>query len=153
MHYQLMTLNAEYAAALDEDQLEQWPNFFTAHCRYRVTTRSNFRRGMPAGLIYADSRDMLADRVLSLRKANVYEAQQYRHVIGLPRIMAAANGVPSRAITSFVVLRISRQGHTDIFASGDYHDELATEEGELRFAVRDVVCDSSRIDTLLAIPL
>ncbi len=153
MHDQLIQLNAEYAATIDDDRLEQWPDFFTPDCRYRVTTRDNFRRNLPAGLIYADSRDMLADRVLSLRKANVYEAQRYRHVIGVPRLMESVEGEPRRAITSFVVLRISRQGHTEIFASGDYHDEVATVDAQLRLRLRDVVCDSSRIDTLLAIPL
>ena len=56
--------------------------------RYRVTTAENLERGLPLGLIYATSRAMLRDRVRSLRDANVYEAQRYRHVIGPPLIDA-----------------------------------------------------------------
>jgi hypothetical protein len=41
----------------------------------------------------------------------------------------------------------------DLFATGRYLDLLEEEEGALRFRERIVVCDSSRVDTLLAIPL
>jgi hypothetical protein len=41
----------------------------------------------------------------------------------------------------------------DLFATGRYLDRLVDQAGTLRFRERVVVCDSSRIDTLLAIPL
>jgi len=153
MHNRLIQLNADYAAAIDDDRLEDWPGFFAADCLYRVTTRANYRRGLPAGLIYADSRDMLADRVLSLRKANVYEMQSYRHLVGVPRVLRADPQGGLKAATSFLVMRIDRQGGTDVFATGQYLDEIGADGDGLRFKVRDVVCDSSRIDTLLALPL
>lgn len=153
MHDRLIQLNAEYAAAIDDGRLEDWPGFFTERCLYRVTTRDNYRRGMPAGLIYADSRDMLADRVLSLRKANVYETQSYRHVIGMPRVLPGPAQQGPKVATSFMVMRIDRQGHTGIFASGEYLDVVETHGDVVQLRERDVVCDSSRIDTLLALPL
>jgi 3-phenylpropionate/cinnamic acid dioxygenase small subunit len=149
----LIALNAEYAAALDDDRLEAWPAFFTEDCFYRITTLQNHQRKLPAGLVYADSRQMLADRILSLRKANVYEAQHYRHLLGLPRVVGE-QGAMATVETGFAVLRIMRTGETTIFASGRYLDEVVrAEDGNLRLHKRDVVCDSNRIDTLLAIPL
>lgn len=149
----LITLNAEYAAALDDDRLEDWPGFFTEDCFYRITTLQNHQRKLEAGLVYADSRQMLADRILSLRKANVYEAQRYRHLLGLPRVVRQ-EGDTARVETGFAVLRIMRTGETTIFASGRYFDEVVrSADGTLRLKARDVVCDSNRIDTLLAIPL
>ena len=82
----LMQLNAEYAAVLDEDRLEAWPEFFVSDCLYKITSADNIRDGNEAGIVYADSRAMLADRVLALRRANIYERQSYRHMIGLPRL-------------------------------------------------------------------
>src|SRR4051794_1931950 len=73
----LMQLNAEYAAVLDEDRLEAWPDFFVADCLYKITSADNVRVGNEAGIVYADSRAMLADRVLALRRANIYERQSY----------------------------------------------------------------------------
>ena len=80
LQLKVQDLNARYVQAIDDNQLEAWPDFFTEDCRYRVTTAENLERGLPLGLIYATSRAMLRDRVRSLRDANVYEAQRYRHM-------------------------------------------------------------------------
>jgi 3-phenylpropionate/cinnamic acid dioxygenase small subunit len=145
-------LNARYAQAIDDDKLEAWPDFFTEQGRYRVTTAENFERGLPLGMIYATSRAMLRDRVRSLREANVYEAQRYRHVIGVP-LIASAEGSAVRAQTSFIVARVMHSGETTLFATGRYHDHVVLDDGEARFAEKIVILDSRLIDTLLAIPL
>jgi len=149
----LASLNAAYAAALDADRLEQWPDFFTEDCLYKVTTAENHRKGLQAGVIYADSRDMLHDRVFALRKANIYEPQSYRHIIGLPAILDQTAEVTT-AEAPFVVVRTMRDGEMKIFAAGRYLDRVRDDTaGRLRFAERLVICDSPRFDTLLAIPL
>jgi 3-phenylpropionate/cinnamic acid dioxygenase small subunit len=145
-------LNADYARAIDDDRLEDWPGFFVERCVYKITSADNYRRGLPAGIVYADSQGMLRDRVAALREANIYERQAYRHVIGLPAILGEADGAV-RAEAPFLVVRIVRGGAMDLFATGRYLDTLVDDGGALRFRERLVVCDSSRIDTLLAIPL
>jgi anthranilate 1,2-dioxygenase small subunit/terephthalate 1,2-dioxygenase oxygenase component beta subunit len=150
----LLDLNARYAEAIDDDRLEDWPGFFTEQARYVVTTAENFTRGLPLGLIYATSRAMLRDRVRSLREANVYEAQRYRHVVGVPLIEAAGPDGVCRARTNFLVVRIMHSGESLLFASGVYRDRIVRKaDGGLWFAERVVVLDSRQIDTLLAIPL
>ena len=145
-------LNAAYAATIDDDRLEAWPDFFVDDCLYKITSAENHRSGYSAGIIYADSRAMLRDRVTALRTANIYERQSYRHIVGLPVLGATgADGIASE--TPFLVLRIMRDGRTDLFASGVYLDRICEEGGNLRFAQRIVVCDSGHFDTLLAIPL
>ena len=146
-------LLARYIQAIDDDRLEAWPDFFTEECRYLVTTAENVEQELPLGLIYATSRAMLRDRVRSLREANVYEAQRYRHVIG-PPLIEPAEGDSVRARTNFIVVRIMHTGETMIFASGHYDDRIVlTETGGARFAEKVVILDSRQIDTLLAIPL
>ncbi len=145
-------LNASYAAAIDADRLEAWPDFFVDDCLYKITSSENYRRGYRAGVIYADSRAMLRDRVTALRTANIYERQSYRHIIGLP-VLGATGTDGVAAETPFLVARIMRDGRTDLFATGVYIDRLRDEASGLRFAERIVVCDSSHFDTLLAIPL
>ena len=46
-----------------------------------------------------------------------------------------------------------RDGAMALFATGRYLDVVVEEAGALRFRERVVVCDASRVDTLLAIPL
>jgi 3-phenylpropionate/cinnamic acid dioxygenase small subunit len=148
MLFRLTALNADYAAAIDDDRLEEWPGFFPEDCLYKITSADNLRDGNEAGVVYADSRAMLADRVLALRRANIYERQTYRHIVGLPRMTGAAT-----AETPFLVVRTMRDGRMDLFAAGRYRDRLIDENGVLRFAERIVICDSSHFDTLVAIPL
>ncbi len=152
MNDKVLQLNSQYARALDDDRLEEWPGFFTAQCLYKVTSADNHAKGMEAGLIYADSRGMLEDRVTALRQANIYERQAYRHIVGAPAILGGKDGA-LQAETAFLVVRIMRDGRMDVFACGRYLDDLVEEPGGLKFRQRIVVCDSSRFDTLLAIPL
>jgi 3-phenylpropionate/cinnamic acid dioxygenase small subunit len=145
-------LNAAYAATIDNDRLEAWPDFFVDDCLYKITSAENCKRGYAAGVVYADSRAMLRDRVTALRTANIYERQSYRHIIGLP-VVGSATPDGIIAETPFLVARIMRNGRTDLFATGVYLDKLREEACQLRFAERIVVCDSGHFDTLLAIPL
>jgi 3-phenylpropionate/cinnamic acid dioxygenase small subunit len=148
----LAALNAAYAATIDQDRLEAWPDFFVADCLYKITSADNHRRGYAAGVVYADSRAMLRDRITALRTANIYERQNYRHIVGLPVIVSeAADGIVAE--TPFLVVRIVRDARTELFATGVYLDKLREADGQLRFVERIVVCDSGHFDTLLAIPL
>ena len=148
----IAALNAEYAAAIDDDRLEDWPGFFVDDCLYKITSADNLRDGNEAGIVYADSRSMLADRVLALRRANVYERQTYRHIVSTPRVLESGpDGIV--ADSPFLVVRTMRDGRMDLFAAGLYRDRLLDEAGVLRFAERIVICDSSHFDTLVAIPL
>jgi anthranilate 1,2-dioxygenase small subunit len=94
----------------------------------------------------------LLDRVSALREANIYERQSYRHIIGQPCILSEEGG-EIRSETPFLVARIVQDGDTDVFATGRYLDLYMLEDGQPKLQERTVVCDSSRIDTLLAIPL
>jgi anthranilate 1,2-dioxygenase small subunit/terephthalate 1,2-dioxygenase oxygenase component beta subunit len=145
-------LNARYADAIDADRLETWPDFFLDDGIYRVTTAENVAQGLPLSLMYATSRAMLRDRVTALRRANVYESQRYRHVVGTPLITAADNG-SVMARTSFMTVRIMRTGDTLLFATGCYEDRVALGPDGARFAEKTVILDSRQIDTLMAIPL
>jgi len=153
LQFSIQDLGARYAHAIDDDRLEEWPEFFTEKGRYIVTTADNAAQGLPAALIYATSRAIIRDRVKSLREANIYEGQRYRHVIGTPLIAKAENGsIVSRS--SFLVVRIMHTGESILFATGVYRDRIEVAgDGTLRLAERIVVLDSQQIDTLLAIPL
>ncbi|MGZ3351145.1 MAG: aromatic-ring-hydroxylating dioxygenase subunit beta [Xanthobacteraceae bacterium] len=152
LQLKIQDLNVRYAQAIDDNQLEAWPDFFTEDGRYRVTTAENFERGLPLSMIYATSRAMLRDRVRSLRDANVYEAQRYRHIVA-PPLLTGDEGRGTRARTGFLVARIMHTGETTLFASGRYEDHVVLDDGVARFAEKVVILDSRLIDTLLAIPL
>jgi anthranilate 1,2-dioxygenase small subunit len=149
---QLETLYTDYAACLDSDAIERWPEFFVEDCVYRVTSAENYDAGLPIGVIYATSKNMLKDRVNALRQANIYEPQRYRHLISGFRI--ERDDVDTLEVTAnFLVVRTMQDGAMTLFAAGRYVDSVVRGAAGWHFARKIVVLDSRRIDTLLAIPL
>jgi 3-phenylpropionate/cinnamic acid dioxygenase small subunit len=144
-------LHARYAHALDSDRLEDWPNFFTENGTYRITTAESEARGLPLPVLYAEGRPMLRDRIASLRHANIYEPQRYRHVVSCV-LAESVDGKTATSTANFLVVRVMENGETLLFASGRYVDRIALTP-EPKYEERTVICDSRRFDTLLAIPL
>jgi len=145
-------LYADYAHCLDNDELGAWPEFFTEDCAYRITSAENFEAGLPLGIVYATSKAMLVDRVMALRKANIYEPQRYRHLIGALKIGAAEDGVVP-VVANLIVVRTMQDGEMMLFAAGRSVDRLVRQGEGWKFAKKDIVLDSRQIDTLLSIPL
>jgi len=148
----IMAFHAAYIRCIDNDDLEAWPNSFADECLYKITTAENHRLGLEAGIIFANSKRMLIDRVAALRGVNIYEKQSYRHILGLPNILKNG-GLEADTETPFLVVRIMHNGQSDLFASGVYIDTFRSKGDMLLLTKRFVVCDSSRIDTLVALPL
>ena len=147
-------LLARYVHAIDEDRLEEWPDFFVETGCYRITTAENHEQGLPLPVLYADSRAMLRDRVSALRHANIYEPQRYRHTVSATLVERRDANV-ALAASHFQVVRIMHSGESKLFASGRYLDRIRLngDGGRPQFEERIVVLDSRSVDTLLAIPL
>ena len=146
------TLYADYAECIDEDRLEEWPEFFVEACHYLITSRDSHLAGLRHGVIYGASRGMLHDRVTALRRVLMFEPHRYRHIVGAVRLGPVRDGV-AEARAGFLAARIMHDGETSLFASGRYLDRIAIDAKPFRFIERLVVLDSQKIDTLLVIPL
>jgi anthranilate 1,2-dioxygenase small subunit len=143
-------LLAEYGALLDAARYDDWLALFAAECRYVVMPRENWERGLPAGLIWCDSRAMLEDRIMALREANKYNIHCDRHLIGLPRF-ATADGLAIEA--AFAVYQTDQEGESRLFATGLYRDRLEASGPVLKIADKLVLLDTFAVPTLLASPL
>ena len=145
-------LMMEYVHAIDNNELERWPRFFTEKCLYQIISRADHELGRPIGAWFCDSRGMLEDRVSSIREVNVFEPHVYRHVIGPTEVLDAGNGAYATQ-TSYIVVRTMHDGEMTLFSAGRYVDEITVEDGTARLRKRVVVTDSWRYDTLIAIPI
>jgi 3-phenylpropionate/cinnamic acid dioxygenase small subunit len=148
----VLALYADYGALIDAGDFDAWLGLFCRECSYHVVPRENHERGLPAGLVYCDSRGMLEDRIRALREANKYNIHNDRHLIGLPRI-AGADGRSVAVEAPFAVFQSDQEGESRLFAAGLYRDELAIENGRLKFRGKLVLLDSFAVPTLLATPL
>lgn len=150
--HRIDTLNRRYGHVIDEDQLEDWPAFFTEDARYMITTRQNHEANMPVGLILCENRGMMEDRISALRVANLFEPHSYRHLID-PPVVTEQKSTEVWVQTSFACFRTVQASAPEIFCTGKYLDRIVDDGQVLRFKERVVVCDSERIDTLIVIPL
>ena len=151
--YRVERRTADYIGCIDDNALERWPAFFTEDGLYRIVSRDNYTRHMPASLLYCRGQGMMHDRIAALRRANVYEPHLYRHLVAGTRLIRQEPGGGWRLTTNFQVVRTMHTGEMVVFAVGFYDDVLVERDGTLLFHEKTVVCDSSRIDTLLVIPL
>lgn len=145
-------LIADYAHAIDDDRLEEWPDFFTDDCSYRIINRENHAKGRRVGIMDCSSKGMLRDRILALREANVYEPHFYRHLQSGIRI-TGMDGDAYVVETSFAIVRTMQEGDMSIFCAGKFVDEIVFDGDTPLFRKRLVVTDSNRIHTLIVIPI
>ena len=149
----ILALQAAYIRCIDNNALEAWPDFFLDQCLYVVTSAENHKAGFEGGIIYADTKGMLIDRIAALRQANIYEKQSYRHILGLPHMSRRTAATRPRArrrswwCASCTTARATSSQPASISTA------TASQGNDLKFAKRLVVCDSSRVDTLMALPL
>ncbi|EXS69433.1 MULTISPECIES: aromatic-ring-hydroxylating dioxygenase subunit beta [unclassified Sphingobium] len=146
------SLNAAYGLCLDDGRLEDWPEFFVEDCLYQVIARENVDNGLPAAVMYCDSKGMLVDRVVALRHANVFPEQFSRHLISRA-VVTGSDGNTVTAEASYAVLQTRNDGETRIYNAGKYIDRLLVKDGAARLISRTCVYDTHRIATLLATPI
>lgn len=145
-------LLAEYGALIDAAKYDEWLGLFAEECRYQVVPRENYDRGLPAALIYCDSRAVLEDRIRALREVNKYNIHTDRHIIGLPRILGReADGLSVEA--PFAVYQTDQEGETRLFATGLYRDRLEPAGAGLRIHDKLILLDTFAVPSLLATPL
>ena len=142
-------LLAEYGALIDLAKFDEWLDLFAKECRYQIVPRENFDRGLPAALVFCDSRAMLEDRIRALREANKYNIHTDRHVIGLPRIFDD----PLAVEAPFAVYQTDQEGETRLFVTGLYRDRLEISGRGLKIRDKLILLDTFAVPTLLATPL
>ncbi len=152
LHWELASLQDDYAAAIDDDRLEDWPTFFVDDCLYEIIPRENEKLGLTAPVIYCDNAAMLRDRVVSLRNANIYSHQCYKHFLSAIRIV---DQDPKRVkfTSNYLVINTDIEGQSSIYQTGVYQDTVVKVDGMWKFKVKRVVYDTSKVKTLLAYPI
>lgn len=141
----------DYAHALDDVRIDEWPRFFSEDGIYQITTRENLEAGYPIGIVYCDGQGMMRDRIEALKSANIFESHYYCHLLGRPSLREERPGLIA-ARSNFSVLRTMQDGQAEMFASGKFLDLIALEPAP-KFRERRVILDSRRIDILLVYPL
>ncbi len=152
LRQRLADLYAGYDTALDEGELERWPDFFTEAGIYKITPRENYEAGLPAAMIACESRAMLADRVVAIRETTLYAPRIIRRVMGAPSLLAIDDG-EMRLAQSFALFETMLNETSTVFLCGRCYDRVVDESGTLKFAERTCVTDATNIPLSLIFPI
>ena len=152
LYYRVKQLYDAYGDCIDEARYDQWPDFFEDDCFYQITTREAYLKKLPIGIIQCNSKGMMIDRINSMHRANIFEPHRYRHLLGAMRAELAEDGVV-RSRMGFGVVRTMESGDSSLFLSGVWYDEIVETTQGLRFRKKVAVLDSSRVDTLIVVPV
>ena len=150
--YKVNALHADYAAAIDEDRLEDWLELFTEDASYSIVSRENVAQGLPLALVSCQGRGMLEDRVVALRHANVYNLHLDRHIIGSIGIVDVTGDIAS-VKSNYALYQSDMDGNSYLFSVGCYEDELLITAERALIKSKRVIYDTIKIKNLLAYPI
>jgi anthranilate 1,2-dioxygenase small subunit len=152
VHAAATELMHEYAERIDSDRLEEWIELFTEDAQYRVIPRENVEQNLPAPIILCTNKNMLRDRIVSLRSANEFNLHYDRHIVGPPRVRPQGGNLWS-VEANYAVFQTTMEGVSKLFSVGRYIDKVRFEGDSLLFSDKLVIVDTFSIPTLLATPL
>ena len=148
----LEQLYADYAACLDEERFEDWPEFFSDPCLYKIVPRENFERGLPLATWLCESKGYLADRVTAIRKTAVYAPRYVRRVVSGIRVLGWTDAV-LEVRASYLAVETLQDELTRVFNAGQYRDKLVVDGGKLKFREKLCIFDSILVPNSLIYPL
>ena len=161
---ELEAFYADYAETLNDEAFEAWPAFFTERAFYQITSRENFERNLPIGLMRCESRGMLEDRVVAIRQTAYYGPRSIRRLVSgvrahgwqqteQPGDQQGETRNTLKATASYLAVETLPDELTRVFNAGKYVDELVVVDGQLRFSSRICVYDTLLIPNTLVYPL
>jgi anthranilate 1,2-dioxygenase small subunit len=142
----------EYVELIDADRLEEWLALFAEDCVYRVNARENEEQNLPAPILLCTNKNMLRDRITSLRNANEYNLHYDRHLVSGIRVKDTVDGI-ARVEANYAVIQTDMEGRSRIFSVGRYRDRVRWDGERLVLVEKLVVMDTFAVPTLLATPL
>ena len=152
LRHEIEALYADYAEALDDNELERWPDFFVEDCLYKLVPRENWERKLPIALMLCESKGMLRDRVNAVRNTALYAPRTFRHLIGQFRI-EAETPERMRVRANYVVFQTLVDDLTRIQNAGKYIDLVVRTPDGLRFREKICVFDSVLVPNSLIYPV
>ena len=150
--FAVQDLYADYVRCVDDTKYEEWPDFFTDECMYRIVSRENFDAGLQTSTLALESKAMLRDRVYGMNDTMYHAPYLQRHVVGMPKIHSADDR-EIRAEANYVVLRTKLDSFSEVFNTGRYIDTIVKQDGRLRFKSRICVFDSELVPNSIVYPI
>jgi len=145
--------NAEYCAVLDNNLIENWPDFFCEDAVYRITARENVELNLPVGLVYAEGRDMMHDRAIAVSRTQMYAPRYFQHMVTNTRIIDQNDAGEIEAEANFLLMETLVESPSTVHLVGRYYDTFVRSGDRLLLKERQVVYDTTILANDLAYPV
>ena len=142
----------DYVELIDADKLEEWLELFTEDCSYKVVSRENVEQNLVVPFVLCTNKNMLRDRIVSLREANKYNLHYDHHIVSNVRVRPMEGGMATLS-ASYAVYQTTLEGRSQLFSVGRYQDKVRWEGDRLKFVEKLVITDTFAVLSLLATPL
>ena len=154
LHHEIERFHADYAAALDEQRLDDWTEFFAEDAFYVILSKENADRGHPVGLIYCEGRGMIRDRAFALKNTAMFAPRYNRHMISNISCQPPDENGSISARANYIVLQVLFDNPVaTLHQVGTYQDRFVRIDGKLKLAERRCVYDNLLIDNALCLPI
>jgi anthranilate 1,2-dioxygenase small subunit len=137
---------------LDDDRIEEWPQYFTDDCEYRVISKENHDEGLPHSTLYCDGIAMIHDRVMAYRKAQIFEPRALRHFISGVRVLSENSGL-IEARANFLITEAMSDEEPRVLMVGRYLDTVVRDGTLLRLRKHTAVFDNHRVFRSIVLPV
>lgn len=152
LRLEIEDLYGRYIRCLDSGKYDDWPDFFTEKCVYKVQPRENYDRGLPLATLAFESRGMLRDRVFGITQTLFHQPYYQRHLLSGLIVTGEKDGA-IQCEANYLVVRTKRHELSDILNTGRYYDHLVRVGDELKFAQKLCVFDSELIPNSIIYPI
>jgi salicylate 5-hydroxylase small subunit len=95
---------------------------------------------------------MLRDRITAIRETQLYAPRAMRHVTGNALVTECA-GDGMHAVTNYAVYESTLDRTSEVFNVGRYLDRIVVEDGQMKFAEKLCIFDTSLVPTSLIFPI
>ncbi len=146
------TVLAAAANSIDSGDMESWLGCFAEDSSYHILSRENYERKLPLTLFQCDNKNMMRDRIVSLREANVVNIHRDQHILGLPQLTPGTND-DWVANTGYAVYQSDLDGRSWLFAVGVYKDRLVFDGSKALILERRVIVDTFGVQNMLSTPI
>jgi anthranilate 1,2-dioxygenase small subunit len=153
LRFDIEEFNTEYARILDAQDINAWPDFFTADGFYRITGRENYDAGLTIGLVWCEGRPMMEDRAAAVKTTMVHAPRYLRHYNSNVRVIGVDADGTIHSESNYLVVETLMEEETRIFQAGLYIDQFVREDGALLLKSRDCIYDSLLIPNDMVYPV
>jgi anthranilate 1,2-dioxygenase small subunit len=153
LRLEIEDFNSAYARAIDDGEIETWPEFFTEDAVYHVTSRESHAAGLVVGVLICEGRGMFVDRVVAIRKTMVYAPRTVRHFLGHVSVFDSDRPGTIHARANFMIVESVRTQDTALSITGEYLDWFTRTPAGLLLQERRCVFDSMKLRAAIVYPI